>query len=412
MGIKIYKMNDKKYIRLCNVAEYVEERIKSSHITLSQYITTDNIEQNKKGIKTAINLPPSVVSLTSFKQDDILIGNIRPYLRKIYYSNKNGGCSQDVLCLRAINNTDSKYLYYNLLSDNFFDYAMLGAKGSKMPRGDKDQIMRYNIPYRNLADQQKIASVLSALDKKIEINNKIIKELEAMSKELYDYWFVQFDFPDKNGKPYRTSGGAMTYNTTLKREIPVGWEVMNICAIARIGSGGTPSKVKPDFWSGEIPFFAPTDYKGEAFIFNTQESITEYGLNKCSSELYKKGDIIITARGSSGKRVIVGKSMAMNQSCYAIIPKGDCSEYVYMLSEILVEALKLKGSGSVFKSITTSDIEQTKLCIAPSKQIELFTKLVRPNYDIISDKIQQNQELATLRDWLLPMLMNGQVTVK
>lgn len=190
--------------------------------------------------------------------------------------------------------------------------------------------------------------------KSLQIN----QNLEAMAKQLYDYWFVQFDFPDKNGKPYKSSGGKMVWNEKLKREIPEGWFASNICNIADILSGGTPSKAVAEYWeNGEIPFFGPTDCNGNVFQLETADHITQEGLNHCSSSLFEEGTIIITARGSIGKLVVVGTPMAMNQSCYALQSKKREYEYLYFLTIQLIECLKAKGSGSVFKSIIASDIE-------------------------------------------------------
>ena len=122
--------------------------------------------------------------------------------------------------------------------------------------------------------QAKIAAVLSALDAKIELNNRTNAELEAMAKILYNYWFVQFDFPDQNGKPYKSSGGTMAYNDTLKREIPAGWDDSNIIAVADLLGGGTPTKKKPEYWAGKIPFFTPTDADGSIYKFSTEDYIT------------------------------------------------------------------------------------------------------------------------------------------
>jgi len=172
-----------------------------------------------------------------------------------------------------------------------------------------------------------------------------------MAKQLYDYWFVQFDFPNEEGKPYKSSGGSMVWNEKLKREIPKGWYAENICKIANILSGGTPSKAVDEYWNnGTIPFFCPTDCNGSVFQIKTADHITQKGLEHCASSLFEEGIVIITARGSIGKLVIVGTPMAMNQSCYALQSKEGEYEYLYFLTTQLINCLKAKGSGSVFKS--------------------------------------------------------------
>ena len=236
--------------------------------------------------------------------------------------------------------------------------------------------------------------------------------LEATAKQLYDYWFVQFDFPNEEGKPYKSSGGKMVWNEKLKREIPEGWYADNICRIADILSGGTPSKQVDSYWqNGNIPFFGPTDYTGAIFQLTTAEHITNEGLKHCASSLFEEGVVIITARGSIGKIVVVGTPMAMNQSCYAFRPRNDEFEYLFLLTAQLIEHLKAKGSGSVFKSIITADIENSILSIADETTITLFTSTIRPLMNAIKENTKQIELLTKQRDELLPLLMNGQVSV-
>ena len=204
----------------------------------------------------------------------------------------------------------------------------------------------------------------------------------------------------------------MVWNDKLKREIPEGWYADNICRIADILSGGTPSKQIDSYWqNGNIPFFGPTDYAGAIFQLNTAEHITSDGLKHCASSLFEEGVVIITARGSIGKLVIVGTPMAMNQSCYAFRSRNNEFEYLYFLTTQLIEHLKAKGSGSVFKSIITTDIENSILSIADETTITLFTSTIRPLMSAIKENTKQIEVLTKQRDELLPLLMNGQVSV-
>jgi type I restriction enzyme S subunit len=233
-----------------------------------------------------------------------------------------------------------------------------------------------------------------------------------MAKQLYDYWFVQFDFPDENGRPYKSNGGKMVWNEKLKREMPISWDASNICKIADILSGGTPSKANATYWdNGNLPFFGPTDCNDNIFQIKTTDHITQEGLEHCASSLFEEGVIMITARGSIGKLAIVGIPMAMNQSCYALRSKRAEFEYLYFLTIQLIECLKAKGSGSVFKSIITSDIENSTLCIADPNAITHFCKVVKPIFQEIKDNTKNLVALTKLRDQLLPLLMNGQVSV-
>ena len=399
-------------MKLNDIAEFVTDKISSSSISLDRYVTTDSLLQNRRGRETAQNLPPIPCALTHYRQGDVLVANIRPYLKKVWYADSEGGCSSDVLAFRAKNGHCSSFLYTVLMQDAFFDYAMSGAKGSKMPRGDKDQIMRYELPTLTPMEEENIGNMMVDIMSKININRQINDNLEAMAKQLYDYWFVQFDFPSEEGKPYKSSGGAMVWNEKLKREIPEGWYAENICKIANILSGGTPSKAVDEYWNnGTIPFFGPTDCNGSVFQIKTADHITQKGLEHCASSLFEEGIVIITARGSIGKLVIVGTPMAMNQSCYALQSKEGEYEYLYFLTTQLIDCLKAKGSGSVFKSIIASDIEHSTLCIATENVVSDFCKKVKPLFEKLKANTIEIASLTKQRDELLPLLMNGQATV-
>lgn len=397
--------------KLSSIADYVTDKISSNDIALREYVTTDCILQNKKGREIATNLPPQSCCLTRYQRGDVLIANIRPYLKKVWFADIDGGASSDVLVFRAKEGHSPSFLYAVLLQDSFFDYVMQGAKGSKMPRGDKEQILRYEMPTLSCSEES-IGTFFLNLDQKIRLDEQINQNLEAMAKQLYDYWFVQFDFPNEEGKPYKSSGGKMVWNEMLKREIPENWHSDNICLIADILSGGTPSKQINEYWNcGHIPFFGPTDYNGSMFQLQTADKITESGLQHCSSSLFEENTIIITARGSIGKLVIVGTPMAMNQSCYALKSKNEEYEYLYFLTIQLIESLKAKGSGSVFKSIIASDIENTMLCVANKEIISLFCDKVSTVMKQIKKNTQEMIHLTKQRNELLPLLMNGQVLV-
>ena len=399
-------------MKLSEIAILVEDKISSNSISLGDYVTTDSLLPNKEGKTIATNLPPVACSLTRYQKGDVLVANIRPYLKKVWLADKEGGCSSDVLVFRVREGYKNSFLYAVLLQDRFFDYATRGAKGSKMPRGDKEQIMRYELPVFSPQEQENIGNIVINITEKLQLNRAINHNLEAMAKQLYDYWFVQFDFPDKDGKPYKSSGGEMVWSEKLKREVPEGWFVSNICRIADILSGGTPQKVVSEYWeNGVIPFFGPTDYRGDIFQIETIDHITQNGLNHCASSLFEEGTIIITARGSIGKLVILGKPMAMNQSCYALQSKGGEYEYLYFLTIQLIEYLKTKGSGSVFKSIIASDIENSFLCIANAETITRFCTTTNPLLQRIKQSTLEISELTKQRDKLLPLLMNGQVKV-
>ena len=242
--------------------------------------------------------------------------------------------SQDVAKIVCKEHLLDKDFAFYLISSNLVKQQLsAAAQQTKIRHTSPDKIKDCIVWIPELEEQKRIGKLLRTIDLKIELNRQLNQNLEAMAKQLYDYWFVQFDFPDENGKPYKSSGGKMVWNEKLKREIPKNWHSDNICLIADILSGGTPSKRINEYWNyGHIPFFGPTDYNGSMFQLQTVDKITESGLQHCSSSLFEENTIIITARGSIGKLVIVGTPMAMNQSCYALKSKNEEYEYLYFLT--------------------------------------------------------------------------------
>lgn len=328
--------------------------------------------------------------------------------------------AQRVACLRGNELSDQNFIYYLVRDNRFEEFVFKIQTGSSIPHISQKQIEEFVVPFPPLNIQKNISALLLNLDSKIELNNRINRELEQMAKLLYDYWFVQFEFPfdfaqgkpDPKGKPYKSNGGKMVWNEELKREIPEGWEVGTISVLAELLGGGTPKTKEPSYWGGSIPFFTPTDNCDSAFSLSTKQNITEAGLESCSSKLFPKGTIFITARGTVGNINIASQDMAMNQSCYALKAKENVSySFLYLYAYELVRKLKAKANGSVFDAIVSNDFKLTNLVVPPISYINKFGTISEPIFEKILSNQVENQQLASLRDWLLPMLMNGQVTV-
>ena len=355
-----------------------------------------------------------------FRNGDTLLAKITPCLENgktafvdILDDGEVAFGSTEFIVLRAKNETNPEFLYYFAISPDFRKRAIECMEGtSGRQRVNENTLKTLELPIPEPQTQQSIAAVLSALDKKIALNKQINARLEEMAKTLYDYWFVQFDFPDANGKPYKSSGGEMVFDETLKREIPKGWKSGNILNIANLLGGGTPSKSSPEYWNGNIPFFTPTDCDNSIFILDTADRITDAGLCNSSTRLFKKHSIFITARGSVGRSSINAVPMAMNQSCYAFQAKENVSyTFLFFLIRELIMILEVKATGSVFNSIVSSDIETTNLVISNKDLIMKFGEYCEPLFNQIETNLKQNHHLTQLRDFLLPMLMNGQVSV-
>ena len=392
-------------MRLAEIATYVNEKINSSNITLDQYVTTDSLLQDKRGRECAQNLPPVVTNLTHYQPGDVLVANIRPYLKKIWFADYSGGASSDVLVFRAKNLSDSSFVYAILMQDAFYDYAMKGAKGSKMPRGDKDQIMRYEIPTFSPEQRKNIGKLITDIESKIAVNRQINDNLEAMAKQLYDYWFVQFDFPNEEGKPYKSSGGKMVWNEILKREIPEGWRDGCFSDIANITMGQSPDGSSYN-----------EDGEGEIFY----QGSTDFGIRFPSVRMYttaptrfaKQGDILMSVRAPVGAVNIANTDCCIGRGLSAINSKIGSMTYIYFVIHYLkVRFDSLNSAGTTFGSITKDDLYGLPIVIPSTDVIKMYESISKPIFDKQMNIGQEIENLTKQRDDLLPLLMNGQVSV-
>ena len=262
------------------------------------------------------------------------------------------------------------------------------------------------VPIPDLDTQRKLAKILFALDQKISLNTHICSELESMAKTLYDYWFVQFDFPDENGRPYRASGGEMVWNPQLKREIPKGWESGKLSDIANITMGQSPA--------GES-----YNETGDGMVF--YQGRTDFGMRFPTTRMYTtaptrfahKGDILLSVRAPVGDLNIAMEDCCIGRGLAALKSKVGSEMYVfYTLSGLKPIFDVMDGNGTTFGSITKDTLFGLNVVIPTNFQLQKFEKRVKPIEDQIQICEQENRELIKLRDWLLPMLMNGQAQVE
>lgn len=306
---------------------------------------------------------------------------------------------------------DPQFLLYYFLSSEWKQTVeqniIVGATVNRIPISD---VPSFELALPSLEEQTQIAEVLAGIDAKIDLNNRINAELEAMAKLLYDYWFVQFDFPisaayaasvgrpDLVGKPYKSSGGKMVYNKQLKREIPEGWEVKTIKEIAVIKAGGDKpnaySEVKTD--SCQVPIYS--------------NGITNDGLygytNKAT--IFKQS-VTISARGTIGYSVMRNRPFVPIIRLITITPNN--SYEVKFLHES-IKLLEFDNSGSVQRQLTVPQISSLKILMPDTEILRIYHSLSYPGMEKIEVNKEENQQLTELRDWLLPMLMNGQVKVQ
>lgn len=360
---------------------------------------------------------------TKFRNGDTLLAKITPCLEngKTAFVNclqedEIGFGSTEFIVLRAKENIDERFLYYLSISPEFRKQAislMEGTSGRKRVNENALKISDFLIP--DFEEQKKIANILSAIDDKISLNNQINQELEAMAKTLYDYWFVQFDFPDQNGNPYKSSGGKMVYHPELKREIPEGWGVENLKDFeSKIITGKTPSRANSDNFGGEIPFITIGDIRGNTFIYRTSESLTDLGANVQQNKYLPEGSLCVSCIATVGEIGFTTEWSHTNQQINSIVFEDETNRYYlyFALKNYFENANASAKTGNTFANMNKEDFSGIRI-ILPSKEIKNnFHEISEPYFAQIKCLQRQNQELIQFRDWLLPMLMNGQVKVE
>ena len=259
-------------------------------------------------------------------------------------------------------------------------------------------------------EQVKIGDMLYNMEQKIQLNKQICSELEAMAKTLYDYWFIQFDFPDKDGKPYRTSGGEMVWNEQLKREIPKGWKTGNLYDIANFFNGIACQRFRPRENESGLPVIKIKEMHDG--ITTDTEFVTE---NIPDKNKVFDGDILFSWSATLEVMYWFGGNGGLNQHIFKVVPKGYFSnEYVYeQLSAYIINFVKMaEARKTTMGHITTDHLEQSRIVLPPEEVIKCFSEAAQPIHRKIGQARQENRELMKLRDWLLPMLMNGQARVE
>ncbi len=350
-----------------------------------------------------------------------------------------------------IEKSNPNYLYYFFKSKEgrhelLKNASQVGTPGIGQPLSTLRAI---EVPFPSLKRQTYIAKILGDLDEKIDVNRRINQTLEAMAQALFKSWFVDFD-PVKakiaaiqEGRdPLRAAMSAISGKLdaeldVLPREqfaqlaataalfpdemeaselgeVPKGWVIEPLSKMIQLIGGGTPKRSEPSYWQGDVLWYSVKDspLDGDVWAVDTEETITGLGLQNSSTKLIPVGATIISARGTVGKLAMVGKEMAMNQSCYGVTGAngvGSCFNYFNL--KIAVEALKRNTHGAVFDTITQATFE-TVTCVRPlNKQHEAFEQRVRPLLDEIRSRVIQNRVLAALRDSLLPKLLSGELSV-
>lgn len=335
-------------------------------------------------------------------------------LGEMYYVDGKYWPHNTALYVTTFKDNDPRYIYYLL--------SALGrirtSDKSAVPGVNRNELHEIAVPaIVDKKQQKRVAAVLSCLDAKIDCNNRINSELEALARTLYDYWFVQFDFPDANGNPYKSSGGKMVYNDALKREIPEGWIDGTLDDLGRIVGGSTPATENPDnFTANGTPWITPYDLsgnQGNKFITRGVQDVSDEGIKNASLKKLPGGTVLLSSRAPIGYMAIARAELTTNQGFKSFIPTKEFSTaFLYYTVKSSLKTITQYSSGSTFKEVSAGVLKTVKIVLPKSKVVDHFTESVESTFRRQDLLEQENQQLAQLRDWLLPMLMNGQVAIK
>ena len=361
--------------------------IKTANLYLSHYSQT----YNEKGLSQSKQWEPGTLCITiAANIADTAILGIR-------------GCFPDSVIgfISDPMKADVRFIKY------YIDFVKLDMQqvshGTTQDNLSVEKLLSFDFVVPDIEEQRKIATVLSVYDDLIENNLRRIKILEEMAQNLYREWFVKFRFPGHEKERF--------VDSSLGR-VPEGWEVATFTEIADVLSGGTPRTAINEYWGGAIPFLLPKDILASTYVSITEKTITDAGLRSCSSKLYPKETVFITARGTVGKVVMPSRDMAMSQSCYALRGRNGIDQlYLFFATTEQVDYLKKNTGGATFETVVVDTFRRMRV-IKPSRDmIFRFSQTVRPVMDLILNMLRKNTALRRTRDLLLSKLISGEIDV-
>ena len=309
--------------------------------------------------------------------------------------------------VRAHQGIDIRYIYYWMLlagKKNLLKNYFTGSTIKHLP-GDKLKEILIDVP--NYKTQTQVADILASIDSLIKHNQMINDNLQQQLKLMYDYWFTQFDFPDDNGKPYRSSGGAMVWNEQLKRNIPAGWAADNLYAVADYINGLACQNYRPDNDEHKLPVIKITE------MHNGITDSTEFVRDDIPEKyIIENGDILFSWSATLETMLWYGGRGGLNQHIFKVVPKAPKYFAYSQLSSYIINFKAIaEARKTTMGHITTDHMEQSRIAIPPTIVQETFNRQVTPLYEEYANNCKENLRLQALRDWLLPMLMNGQATI-
>ena len=394
--------------KLSDICDFRKGKVEVENLNAKNYISTENMLPNKCGITEASSLP--TVSLTQeYNSGDVLVSNIRPYFKKIWQAQYDGGCSNDVLVFVPKPNTDKDFLYYVLADDDFFTYSMATSKGTKMPRGDKISIMQYEVPLIDLQVQKKIASVLEVLDEKIELNNEINNNLKQQAVLLFKQWFTNFE--NHSEKMVETRFGKIPTSFKLMKNGELPMVVTDYVANGSFAS--LKANVKLYQEDNYAYFIRNTDLKSGTF----EVFVDKHSYDFLSKSTLYGGEIIISNVGDVGSVFLcpkLNKPMTLGNNIIMLRPEQNSLKYYlyiwfkWLYGQALIQGIK---GGSAQPKFNKTDFKNLPIYLPDDNSLEKFHKIVEPMFELIDKNNSENQYLAAMRDTLLPKLMSGELDV-
>ena len=266
----------------------------------------------------------------------------------------------------------------------------------------------------SIEEQMRMGELLSNIDRKIEINRSLNHNLEALAKQLYDYWFVQFDFPDENGKPYKSSGGKMAWNEKLKRDIPSSWAVKTIDDVVEVYNGATPSTADEENYGGDVVWITPKDLSNQQqkFIYQGERNISNKGYESCSTHLLPSNTVLMSSRAPIGLLAIAKTELCTNQGFKSFVPKNDNeATYLYYYIQAHIKQIEQLGTGTTFKEVSREDVLKFPILKPNDELLDTWEERISAINDKQLEIQKENENLTKQRDELLPLLMNNQVSL-
>lgn len=391
---------------------------KSDRIDTIQYIDIAAVNHRNIDQLQTFKLNDAPSRARRIVQDnDILISTVRPNLKHYTMIRK---AEPDMIASTGFAVISPKrvhpdFLYYYLTSDSYTRYLTQIAEGqtSAYPAFNSDIIENTVIYLPPENEQCEIGEMLASVDKKIELNNAINKNLEEMAQALFKRWFVDFEFPNENGEPYKSSGGE--FEESELGLIPKNWKLGTISDLGEVAGGATPSKKNEDFYTARgIPWITPKDLSkiNNKYISRGEIDITQKGFSNSSVKLLPKGTVLFSSRAPIGYIAIAKNEVTTNQGFKSVIPfKHVGSEFVYYLLKSNVETIESRASGSTFKEISGAEMKRVPVLIPTEDVLAKFNDIVEPIGRLTQKCEEENEDLTQLRDTLLPKLMSGEIRV-